>query len=142
MDRCYYAENRRYHHRGNYPPQVPRKLALMDRGAGVAHALRIQVDDDIARGLSEGRIGKTELRLGLAEYEASMSRIRCEVNGVRVDVSSARRIRSQAGEEWLVLENPPVKEGVNTILVVLERMQTPDPWPTLHGCEIIVRGES
>jgi len=44
---------------------------------------------------------------------------------------------------------PPVQQGINTILVVLEGMKTPaeyagrgGPWPTIHNCEIIVRCEN
>ena len=103
------------------------------------------MDEDIAAGRADGRIRKTELRLRLTHVENSLGRVRCEVNGEGVDLASAGRIRNRKGEEWLVVENPPVKGGVNTVLVILEGKKTPEehthrhaPWPTLESCEIIV----
>ena len=149
LDRCYYAETRAMNFPGDYPPQVPQQLSLVGRGAGPAHAIRIRVDDDIAAGLTDGRIRKTELRLRLTHVEKSFGRVRCELNGKQVDLSSAGRIRNQKGKEWLVVENPPVRGGVNTVLVVLEGKKTPAehtgrhaPWPTLESCEIIIKTES
>jgi len=145
LDRCYYAESRAMNFPGDYPPQVPQQLSLVGRGAGPAHAIRIRVDDDIAAGRADGRIRKTELRLRLTHVENSLGRVRCEVNGEGVDLASAGRIRNRKGEEWLVVENPPVKGGVNTVLVILDGKKTPEehthrhaPWPTLESCEIIV----
>lgn len=146
LDRCYYAETRAMNFPGDYPPQVPQRLSLVGRGAGPAHAISIRVDDDIAAGRAAGRIRKTELRLRLTHVEKSLGRVRCQVNGKPVDLSSAGRIRNRKGEEWLVVENPPVTGGVNTVLVVLDGMKTPAehtdryaPWPTLESCEIIVK---
>ena len=147
LSRCYYADTRLSNYHGDYPPQVPAKLALIGRGAGIAHAIRIRVEDDIAGGLSDGRIQKTELRLRLTHTEKSFDRVRCQVNGIAVDLTSAARIRNQRKNQWLVIDNPPVKSGVNTVLVVLEGTKSPaeytkrnDPWPTLESCEIIVKG--
>lgn len=149
LDRCYYAESRAMNFPGDHPPQVPQQLSLAGRGAGPAHAMRIRVDDDIAAGRAGGRIRKTELRLRLTHVEKSLERVRCEVNGERVDLSNAGRIRNRKGEEWLVVENPPVRGGVNSVLVVLEGKKTPAehthrhaPWPTLESCEIIVKAGS
>lgn len=149
LDRCYHAENRANNYSGDYPAQVPMMLSLVGRGAGPAHAIQIRVDDDIAAGLADGRIKKTELRLRFSDTEKSFDRILCEVNGSKLDLSSASTIKNSKGEEWLVLGNPPVKNGINTILVVLEGIKTPaehkqrrDPWPTLESCEIIVKGGS
>ena len=148
LDRCYYAATRELNHHGDYPPQVPYKLSTIGRGAGPANAIRIRVDDDIAGGLADGRIKKIELRLRFTNTQKSFDRIRCEVNGTQVDLSSATTIKNFRGQEWLVLENPPVKNGINTILLALEGMKTPaeytgrgGPWPTIHNCEIIVRCE-
>ena len=149
LDRCYYAESRAMNFPGDYPPQVPQQLSLAGRGAGPAHAIRIRVDDDIAAGRAAGRIRKTELRLRLTHVEKSLGRVRCEVNGEGVDLASAGRIRNRKGEEWLVVENPPVRGGVNSVLVVLEGKKTPEehtgryaPWPTLESCEIVVKTDS
>ncbi len=148
LDRCYYAATRELNHHGDYPPQVPYKLSTIGRGAGPANAIRIRVDDDIPGGLADGRIKKIELRLRFTNTQKSFDRIRCEVNGTQVDLSSATTIKNFRGQEWLVLENPPVKNGINTILLALEGMKTPaeytgrgGPWPTIHNCEIIVRCE-
>ena len=104
------------------------------------------MDDDIAAGRAAGRIRKTELRLRLTHAEKSLRRVRCEVNGEEVDLSAAGKIRNRKGEEWLVVEDPPVKGGVNSVLVVLDGKKTPAehadryaPWPTLESCEIIVK---
>ncbi len=148
LDRCYYAASRELNHLGDYPPQVPYKLSTIGRGAGPANAIQIRVNDDIAGGLADGRIKKTELRLRLTDTQKSFNRIRCDVNGTQVDLSSGTTIKNSKGDTWLVLDNPPVKNGINTILLALEGMKTPaeytgrgGPWPTLHSCEIIVKCE-
>ena len=149
LDRCYYAEHRDLNSLGDYPPQVPFKLSLVGRGAGSDHAIKIRVDDDIAAGLAAGRIKKTELRLRFTDTQKSFDRILCQVNGTRVDLSSGSTIKNSRGEQWLVLDNPPVKNGINTVLVVLEGIKTPEEytgrgglWPKIHSCEIIVKCES
>jgi hypothetical protein len=151
LDRCYYAETAGLWGPGDYRPQVPRKLALLGRGAGPFHAVHLTIEDDVAAGIKQGRIIKTELRLCLTDYEASMDRIRCFVNGQPVDLTAARKIqeragrladRAPAGRVWLSVVNPPVREGRNDILVVIEGLKTPEPWPTLHQCEVIVQCEA
>ncbi len=146
MDRCYYADTRSMNCHGDHAPQVPFKLSLKGRGAGPAHAIQIRVEDDIAAGQAERRIKKTELRLQLTNTQKSFHRIRCVVNGKPVDLASAGRIRNQRGDEWVVVDDPPVQNGINTVLVFLEGMKTPaeytqrgDPWPSLESCEILVR---
>ena len=150
LDRCYQLSSRGY--LGDYEPQVPRKLALIGRGAGTGHLLRLQVEDDVEGGLDKGRIRKTELRLRLSEYEANLARIVCKVNDQPVDLQRASKIRNSQGEEWLVVDDPPIRQGVNTVLVVLEGSESPDGWelhppgvgegwPTLHQCELLIRCE-
>ena len=141
VDRCYHVGG------SEFPQQLPRKLPLDWRGAGPGHALRLTVEDDIADGLSQGRIKKTELRLRLTDHEESMGRIRCEVNGQPVDLRSARKLANSSGEEWLVVTNPPVRQGENTVLLVLRGEQPAqgadplEPWPKIHQCEILVMCE-
>ena len=148
LNRCYYLNGNSYP--GEYPPQVPRNLAIIGRGAGPGHAMRLTVEDDIPAGLADGRIKKTELRLRLTDHEKSMNRIRCEVNGKLVDLSSAWKINNSHGEEWLVVDNPPLKQGENTVLVLLEGYKPPQgwvltgsgvgkSWPTLHQCELFIK---
>ena len=105
------------------------------------------VEDDIAGGLAQGRIKKTELRLRLTDHEESMGRIRCEVNGEPIDLASARKITNSSGEQWLAVDNPPVQGGENTVLLVLQGERPAqgaypkEPWPTVHQCEILVKSE-
>ncbi len=95
---------------------------------------------------------KTELRLRLTEHEKNLVRIICHVNDQPVDLTAASTIASSQGEEWLVVDNPPVRQGMNTVLVVLEGTESPDGWelqgsgvgegwPTLHQCELLLRCE-
>lgn len=174
LNRCYCLATKEYP--GDFPCRVPRKLALTGRGAGPEHAMHFNIEDDIKDGLGTGRIKRTELRLCLTDYEQSFDRICCSVNGQTVDLMSARKIRwiedehramftelnkneersgrsiiadTSTEEEWLVVDNPPICHGDNTVLVVLEGFQAPKgtylsgrgpagPWPTLHQCELLV----
>ena len=102
----------------------------------------LEINDDIAAGLAEGRVKKTELRLRLTDHESSMDRIRCELNGQKIDVGSAHKISNSSDQEWLVIDNPPVRQGENIILMILEGLKTPDPWPTLQQVEVIVKCEA
>ena len=149
LSRCYYLNERQ--DLGDHNRQVPRKLAIVGRGAGPGHAMHLKVEDDIAGGLAKGRIASTELRLRLSDYEQSLPRIRCEVNGEPVDLCAARKIESSSGDQWLVVDNPPIHEGENTVLVLLEGFKLPEgtpmkepgvggspPWPTVHQCELLV----
>ena len=150
LDRCYHLASRSP--LGDYEPQLPRKLCLIGRGASTENALRLQVEDDVEGGLAEGRIVKTELRLRLTQHEKNLARIICHVNDQPVDLTAASTIASSQGEEWLVVDNPPVRQGMNTVLVVLEGTESPDGWelqgsgvgegwPTLHQCELLLRCE-
>ena len=105
--------------------------------------------DDIDGGRTDGRIAKTELRLRLTQHEQCMERIRCQVNGQQVDLLSARKIHNALGEEWLVVDDVPLRQGENTVLVVLEGFVLPKgyqqqgpglsgSWPTVHQCELLV----
>ena len=147
LDRCYQLAPRGSC--GDYEPQVPRKLALTGRGAGKGHLLRFQIEEDVEGGRADGRIRKTELRLRLTEYEANLARIVCEVNDQPVDLQAAWKLRNSTGEEWLVVDDPPIRRGSNTVLVVLEGWDPPngweqrgpgigEGWPTLHQCELVV----
>ena len=147
LNRCYHLNGAKGS--GDYNPQVPRNVALVGRGAGQGHAMRINIEDDITAGLADGRIKNTELRLRMTEYETSLNRIRCEVNGNLMELLSGRKITNTSGEEWLVLENPPIHQGDNTILILLEGYRPPtgwtlkgsnvgDGWPTVQQCEIRV----
>ena len=121
------------------------------RAAGGAEEQPAGPADRLAAAV-DGRIWKTELRLRLTEYAPNLPRIRCEVNGHRVDLRDAAKLRNSEGDEWLVVDNPPLRQGNNAVLVVLEGAEAPDEWvlkmpgvndgwPTLEQCELVVRSE-
>ncbi len=149
LNRCYHLNDRQ--DLGDHNRQVPRKLAIGGRGAGPGHAMHVKVEDDIDGGMAEGRIASTELRLRLTDYEQSLHRFRCEVNGEAVDLCAAREIESSSGDQWLVVDNPPMRQGENIVLVLLEGFRLPEgtpmkepgiggssPWPTVNQCELLV----
>ena len=83
------------------------------------------------------------MRLRLTQHEQCMERIRCEVNGQPVDLLSASKVQNSLGEEWLVVDDPPLYRRENTVLVVLEGFELPEgyeqegpgvsgSWPTVH----------
>ena len=137
QDRCYYLDGGGSY--GDFMVQVPRKLALLGRGSGVKHECELKISDDLDEGLRSGRIGNIELRLRLTDYEKVMGRIHCLVNGSVMELTNAPTVSNSTGQEWLILDNPPVHKGVNRIAVMLTGLRTPEPWPTLHQCEVIVR---
>ena len=122
---------------GDARPQVPRQLALVGRGANKYHAIHILIEDDIKAGLTEGRIKRCELRIRLVNHENYMDRIVCEVNGRPVSLDLNKKIANQWDDTWLVVDDPPVVKGDNEILLVLDGIRTPDPWPSAQQCEIV-----
>ena len=151
LDRCYQLATAGY--LGDHAHQIPRKLTLAGRGAGLEHAMRLQVEDDVEGGLASGRIRKTELRLRLTEYQENIDRIVCAVNGRRLSLQGTGRIRNSKGEEWIVVHDPPIRRGANTVLVIMDGEESPrgwehnspgvgKGWPTLHQCELLIRCEA
>ena len=134
-NRCYYLPAAAG---PDHRPQLPRKLALAGRGAGPEHALRIRVDDDVEAGLAEGRIARCELRLCLEDCEGAEGRLELTVNGTRLDPSPDRIVESSRGRRWRVFDGPPLRRGINTVLVILDGSRTPSPWPRLESCEILL----
>ena len=110
----------------------------MGRGAGSEHAMRLTVHDDIDGGKAEGRIVKTELRLRIEDLEDSLDRIHFEVNGEILPFTPSRTVTNSQGQQWFVFDDPPLRQGLNTILLILEGIETPDPWPSIQQCEILV----
>ena len=137
-NRCYYLPSPTGSGGADHRLQVPRKLALMGRGGGSEHAMRLTVHDDIDGGKAEGRIVKTELRLRMEDLEGSLNRIHFEVNGRILPFISSRTVTNSQGQQWLVFDDPPLRQGLNTILLVLEGIETPDPWPSVQQCEILI----
>ena len=137
-NRCYYLPSPHHNPGADHRLKLPRKLGLQGRGAGSGHALEIAVRDDIAKGRTEGRVVSTELRLRLTDWEESVGRLHLEVNGHRVDFAPQRRVQNSRGQEWLVFVDPPLVTGVNKVLLLLEGIVTPEPWPSLEQCEILV----
>lgn len=137
-NRCYYLPCPAWDRGADHRRQVPRKLALMGRGAGSEHALRLVVHDDIEGGKAEGRIEKTELRLRMADFEDSVDRIHFEVNGRALPFKPNRTVTNSQHQQWLVFDQPPLRQGLNTILLVLKGIKTPHPWPSVQQCELLV----
>ena len=137
-NRCYYLPSPTGAGGADHRTQVPRKLALMGRGAGSEHAMRLIVHDDIEGGKTEGRIKKTELRLRVEDVEDSLDRIHLEVNGRTLPFTPSRTVTNSQGQQWFVFDDPPLQQGLNTILLLLEGIKTPDPWPSVQQCEILV----
>ena len=96
------------------------------------------IEDDLEAGLVQGRLKKTQLRLRLTEHEECADRITCRVNDRDVAIAGAPTIQNQWGDTWLLIDHPPVHRGDNQILVGLDGLETPAPWPTLHQCEVVV----
>ena len=137
-NRCYYLPSPAGAGRADHRIQVPRKLVLMGRGAGSEHAMRLIVHDDIEGGKTEGRIVKTELRLRMEDVEDSLERIHLKVNGKVLPFTPSRTVTNSQGQQWFVFDDPPLQQGLNTILLLLEGIKTPDPWPSVQQCEILV----
>ena len=137
-NRCYYLPSPTGSGGADHRIQVPRKLALMGRGADSEHAMRLTVHDDIDAGKAEGRIEKTELRLCMEDLEDSLDRIHFEINGMTLPFMPSRTVTNSQGQQWFVFNDPPLRQGLNTILLVLEGIKTPDPWPSVQQCEILI----
>ncbi len=125
--------------RGDHRPQVPRQLPILARGTtGPGFEMDLVIEDDIDAGLAQGRIKKTQLRLHLTEHEACLDRIICRVNDQDVSIAGGPTIENERGNTWLLIDDPPVQRGDNQVLLGLDGLETPDPWPTLHQCEVMV----
>ena len=125
--------------KGDHRPQVPRQLPILARGTGgPGFAMDLVIEDDVEAGLAQGRLKRTQLRLRLSEHEACLDRIVCRVNDQDVSVIGAPAIENQWGNAWLLIDDPPVHQGANQVLIGLDGLVTPDPWPTLHQCEVMV----
>ncbi|MAE59816.1 MAG: hypothetical protein CMJ49_00510 [Planctomycetaceae bacterium] len=137
--RCYYLPSPDWDPGPDHRLQVPRKIALIGRGAGAGHAMRITVHDDIESGKASGRIAKAELRLRTWDLDPVLDRVRFEINGESVLLDTAGRIENGHGNWWYVFDDPPLRQGVNTVLLLLEGGETPpEPWPTVQQCEIVL----
>ena len=129
-----------HHSTGDHYAQVPRELSMPARSTGGAgYEMKLLIEDDIAAGVADGRVVGTQLRLRLTEHETCRERIFCTVNDQAVSLDGAATVENQHGC-WLVVENPPIQRGENLILVGLDGLMTPNPWPTLHQCEVLLLG--
>jgi hypothetical protein len=137
-NRCYYLPAPPHGGGPDHRIQLPRKLALMGRGAGPGHALRLTIHDDIEGGKSSGRIAKTELRLRLENLENSQNRIHFEVNGKVLPFEPDGTVTNRQNQQWIVFDDPPLRQGFNSILLILQGIETPTPWPSVQQCEFLV----
>ena len=123
---------------GDPRPQVPRKLPMIERGAGEYHALTLTIEDDVAAGLADGRIKSTELRVRLVDHEQCVDRIVCEVNGTRVELDPSRTIKNQWDDTWVIADGVPIRKGENRIFLAVRGAAAPSPWPMVEQCEVVV----
>ena len=143
-DRCYTAADSHLggnsnYSRGDHLPQVPRDLTVLQRsGNGSGYAVELTVEDNVAEGLASGRIAQVQLRLRLTDHQASMDRLVCRINDRPFPLTGITTLHNDQGQSWLVVADPPVQRGLNRILLGLDGLTTPDPWPTLHQCEIML----
>ena len=138
-NRCYYLPSVDWDPGPDHIRQLPRKIALKGRGASRGHALRITVNDDVEAGLAAGRIAKVEVRLRTLDLDPVLDRMRLEINGEPASLDGAGRLENSNGHRWYVFDNPPIRQGENSILVLLEGAETPpEPWPTVQQCEIVL----
>ena len=138
-DRCYYLPAPEGDPGTDHRRQLPRKIALMGRGAGGAHAMQITVHEDIEGDLTAGRIAKAEVRLRAEDLDPLLDRLHLEINDCVVSLDSAGRLENSRGDWWYVLDDPPLRQGINTIMLLLTGTETPpDPWPTVKQCEIVL----
>jgi len=127
---------------GDHRPQVPRELSVLARSTGgPGYEMSLTIEDDIEAGLADGRIASTQLRLRLTDHESCMDRIICTINGQPVSLDRATAIENRSGHSWLIVENPPVRRGENRVLLGLDGLRTPNPWPAVHQCEVMVLGK-
>lgn len=147
LNRCYNLCPVKY--LGDFEAQIPFKVSLRGRGAGPLHALRLCVEDDVEKGMSSGRIRRTELRLKLTDIKLNLDRLTCEVNGTKFHLETARSVANSTGDAWLVVDNPPLVNGENHVLVLLEGTHSPagwhrsgpgigPNWPSVEQCELVV----
>ena len=111
QNRCYYLPSPESSGRTDHRLQVPRKLALMGRGGGSEHAMRLIIHDDVEGGKAEGRIRKTELRLRMEDVKSSLDRIHFEVNGRSLPFTPSRTVTNSQGQQWFVFDDPPLQQG-------------------------------
>ena len=74
----------------------------------------------------------------MEELEGSLDRIHFEVNGKILPFTPSRTVANSQDQQWFVFDDPPLQQGVNTILLILKGIKTPDPWPSVQQCEILV----
>ena len=99
--------------------------------------------------MSSGRIRRTELRLKLSDIQLNLDRLTCEVNGTKFHLETTRSVANSTGDTWLVVDNPPLVNGENHVLVLLEGTHSPagwhrsgpgigPNWPSVEQCELVV----
>ncbi len=74
----------------------------------------------------------------LEDCEGSEGRLHLAVNGQRLDPAPDRVVENRRGRRWMVFDGPPLRQGINTVLVILDGSRTPSPWPRLESCEIVL----
>jgi len=120
------------------PHQLPRKLGIAGRFSDSRHCVLLKVADDLETQRAAGALRRVQLRVRLQDLGEARSRVRCEVNGRPLDFARFR----QVGREVYACDNPPVRQGDNSVLFLLDGIVAPDPWPVLSLVEIAVAYDS
>ena len=119
------------------PHQLPRKLGIAGRFSDSRHRILLKVADDLEAQSEAGAPGRIQLRVKLQDLGDARSRVMCEVNGQPLDFARFRRV----GQEVYACDNPPVRQGDNSVLLLLDGIVAPDPWPVLSLVEIAIAHE-
>ena len=138
-NRCYYLPSPTGAGRSRSPPPSAAQVGTHET-EGQVPSTRCALSSTmmLMSGKVEERISKTELRLRMEDFEDSLSRIHFEVNGRNLSFTPSRTVANGQDQQWFVFDDPPLQQGLNTILLLLEGIATPDPWPSIQQCEILV----
>ena len=125
---------------GDHIRQLPKRLALIGRGAGAAHDVRFKFYDDLATAKRAGKLRSVQLRVKLAFAESDFGRLRMSLNGQPLPIDRLSR-----ADGFVTYSDPPLRRGSNSLVVLLEGVDNPtdwQKWPELQLVEVVVRYHS
>jgi len=137
MDKTYFVTPQMGSGTGGDPlRQLPRRLALIGRGAGAAHDVTFKFYDDIESARADGRLKSVRLRMKIVNIGSDWNRLRVNLNSKRLP--NDRLVRKGG---FITFDDPPLVRGLNSLLVLLEGSEnpaSPDSWPELQLVEAAV----
>ena len=71
----------------------------------------------------------------MEDVEDSLYRVHFEINGMILPFTPSRIVTNSQGQRWFVFDHPPLRQGLNTILLLLEGIKTPDPCPAYNSAK-------